>query len=112
LGAQPQVELAADPWNGKTVTYKGTPPTRTLRFTAGGTGTLTALGRVVRTTRRIGHVETFGAPTVRVRVASATGYSHLVVVLSAVRPDGTEILISDGGAATPQLGSKPRTITI
>jgi predicted acyl esterase len=112
LGNRPQIELAANPWNGKTVTYDGLPPTRTLRFTLGGTGTLTALGKVARTTRRVGHVETFGAPTVRIRASSSSGYSHLVVVLSAVQPNGSEILISDGGTATPQLGAKPRTITI
>jgi predicted acyl esterase len=112
VGKRPQVELAADPWNGKTVTYNGIPPTRTLRFTLAGSGTLTALGKVARTTGRVGHVETFGAPTVQIRASSTTGYSHLVVVLSAIRPDGSEIVISDGGATTAQLGPKPRTITI
>ncbi len=112
LGSRPQVELAAEPWNGKTVTYNGVPPTRALHFTLNGLNTLTALGKVVRTTRRVGHVETFGAPVVRIRASSATGYAHLVVVLSAVGPDGSEIVISDGGAATPGLGPKPRTITI
>ena len=31
-----KVELAPNPWNGKTVTYDGLPPTRILRFTARG----------------------------------------------------------------------------
>jgi len=112
LGRRPQVEVAADPWNGKTVTYNGVPPTRALHFALGGSSTLTALGKVARTSSGIGHVETFGAPVIRIRASSRTGYAHLVAVLSAVRPDGSEILISDGGTTTPQLGPKPRTITI
>jgi ABC-2 type transport system ATP-binding protein len=112
LGKRPQIELAADPWTGKTVTFNGVPPTRTLHFTLGGTGTLTTLGKVVRTSRPVAHVETFGAPVVRIRASSRTGYDHLVVVLSAVRRDGSQILISDGGTATPQLGPKTRTVTI
>ncbi len=112
LGNHPRVELAADPWSGKTVTFNGIPPTRTLRFTLGGSGTLTTFGKVVRTTRPVTHVETFGTPVVRVRMSSRTGYSHLVVVLSAVRSDGSQIVISDGGSATPRLGRKARTITI
>jgi predicted acyl esterase len=83
-----------------------------LHFTLGGTGTLTTLGKVVRTSQPVAHVETFGAPVVRIRASSRTGYDHLVVVLSAVRRDGSQILISDGGTATPQLGPKTRTVTI
>jgi predicted acyl esterase len=111
LGRRPQVELAADPWSGKTVTYNGLPPTRTLRFSRSGRSTLTAAGKVVRTLGRVLHIETFGTPTVRIQASSRTGYAHFAVVLSAVTPSGKEIVISDGGAAT-QLRSKGRTVTV
>ena len=40
----PKVELAADPWSGKTVTYNGLPATRILRFASGRSARLTASG--------------------------------------------------------------------
>jgi predicted acyl esterase len=113
LGARPEVELAADPWNGKTATFRGLPAARTLKYSfSGGRRTLTAAGKVVRTSGRVRHLETFGTASVRVTVSSRTGYPHLVAVLSAARPDGSEIVISDGGVATAGLSSKPRTVTI
>ena len=107
-----KVELAADPWSGKTVTYNGLPPTRLLRFSARARSRLSATGKVVRTFARVKHVETFGAPTVRLRVSSRTGYRHLVAVLSAVRRDGAESVITDGGIETPTLGARARSVTI
>ena len=108
----PKVELAADPWSGKTVTYNGLPPTRVLRFTSRGTSRLGASGKVVRTLGRVRHLETFGTPVVRVAIGSRTGYRHLVAVLSAVRPGGGETVISDGGIELPRLTAKPRTLAI
>jgi predicted acyl esterase len=107
-----RVELAEDPWNGKTVTYNGLPPTRALHFAVRRRGVLTATGRIVRTFGRVGHTETFGTPVVRVTVSSRSGYDHLVAALSAVTRSGKEILIADGGAATPSLGTKARTVAI
>jgi predicted acyl esterase len=112
LGRRPQVELATDPWSGKTVTYDGLPATRTLRFARRGHSTLTASGKVVRTFPPVAHVETFGTPVVHVHASSRTGYSHLVVAVTAVRPNGSQLLLSDGGAATRTLGRKARTVTI
>jgi predicted acyl esterase len=83
-----------------------------LRFTFAGSRRLTAGGKIVRTTKPVAHVETFGVPTVRVQISSRAGYRHLVVVLSAVRRDGTEVVVTDGGTATPTLGAKARTVTI
>ena len=108
----PKVELAADPWSGRTVTYDRLPATRLLRFASRAPGRLTASGKVVRTFAHVRHVETFGDPLVRLRVASRTGYRHLVAVLTAVRPDGSETVISDGGIETPTLGRRARTVTI
>jgi ABC-2 type transport system ATP-binding protein len=112
LGSRPNVLLAADPWTRKVQTYVGIPPTRSLTFTFKSSGTLTASGKVVRTTARVPHLETFGSPTVRVRISSKTHYRHLVAVLSAVRPDGSELVVTDGGAETSTLGPKVATITI
>ena len=49
---------------------------------------------------------------VKVSFASSTGYKHLVAVLSAVPRDGSEILISDGGADTQAAGRGVTTVTI
>lgn len=112
-GIQPgQVELAPSPWNGKTVTYRALPPTRALRYLSARRGALTDSNKVVATFARVPHIETFGTPVVRVTVSAPKGYDHLVAVLSAVTKSHREILISDGGAATPELGAKPRTIAI
>jgi len=61
---------------------------------------------------RVGRIETFGAPTVRVTLSSRTGYRHLVAVLTAATPAGGETVVSDGGIELPPLGRKPRTVTI
>ena len=52
------------------------------------------------------------APIVKVSFATPTGYKHLVAVLSAITPSGSEIVISDGGADTQTSGKSPRTVTI
>jgi predicted acyl esterase len=108
----PNVELAPDPWNGKTVTYNGLPPTRTLRFATRGTNRLGPTGKVVRNLGRVQHIETFGTPIVRVALTSRSGYRHLVAVLTAIRPGGAEAVISDGGIELPALSTKSRTVTI
>jgi predicted acyl esterase len=56
-------------------------------------------------------LETFGAPTVRARINSTTGWSHLVAVLVARTPGGQEIVVSEGGTPT-RLGARPTTVTI
>jgi len=66
----------------------------------------------VRTTTRVRHLESFGAPTVKISFATSTGYKHLVAVLSAITPSGSEIVVCDGGADTQTSGKSPRTVTI
>jgi predicted acyl esterase len=56
-------------------------------------------------------VETFGAPVATVSIASSNGWPHVVAVLSALTPQGKEIVVSSGGARTA-LTSRPRPITI
>ena len=109
IDKRPPVEVAPDPW-GKPVSFKALPRTRKLTFSFRGTRVLSAVGKVVRTTTRVRHLETFGSPVVKVSFATRTGYKHLVAVLSALKPDGTEIVIADGGADTQS--KRSRTVTI
>ena len=95
------VELAPDPFHG-THAYAGLPPTHTVSFhTHEGSRTIGGADRVVRalgTTQR--PLETFGSGTVRVAVTAGRGWMHLVAVLSARRPDGTTVVVADGGVPT------------
>jgi predicted acyl esterase len=111
IDKRPPIEIAPDPW-GKTVSFKALPKTRTLNFSFRGTRVLSAEGKVVRTTTRVRHLETFGSPIVKVSFVTRSGYKHLVAVLSALKPDGTETVIADGGADTQASGKKSRTVAI
>src|SRR6266540_3593203 len=79
IDKRPPVELAPDPWTGRTFQYRSLPTRRTLRLTFAGT--------------------------------SSTGWPHVVAVLSALTPQGKEIVVSAGGART-QLRGKARAITV
>jgi pimeloyl-ACP methyl ester carboxylesterase len=108
---QPAVEIAPDPFRGRTVTYRrALPPTRDVTFTLRGNTTIAADGKVVRRTAPRPLTETFGAPLVRFTATSTTGWSHLVAVLVA-RRGSTSVVVSEGAAQT-RLGSAPRAITI
>ena len=111
IDKRPSIEIAPDPWH-KPVSFKSLPKPRALTFTLRGRRTLSAEGKVARTTARVPHLESFGAPVVKVSFATPTGYKHLVAVLSAVTPTGSEIVISDGGADTQASGTGARTVTI
>jgi predicted acyl esterase len=107
----PPIEIAPDPWR-KPTQFKSLPKPRQLTFAFRGKTTLSAEGKVARTTARVRHLESFGAPIVKITVATATGYKHLVAVLSAITPSGSEIVVSDGGTDTQASGKNPRTVTI
>jgi predicted acyl esterase len=111
IDKRPAVELAPDPWQPP-VAFKTVPRARTLTFPRQGRQTLSADGKVVRTTGPVRHLETFGAPLVKVRFATPTGYKHLVAVLSALTPAGKELVVSDGGADTESSGRTARVVTI
>lgn len=106
------VELAPDPWTGRTTSYRGLPARRTLRLSFPGRASIGASGKVART-RKLprGRLETFGAPLVRIPLASTTGWPHVVAVISAVTAQGKEIVVSAGGART-RLGSRARLVVI
>ncbi|CAN5262123.1 hypothetical protein BH18ACT12_BH18ACT12_19850 [soil metagenome] len=109
---RPPIESSPDPWRLPTTSFRALPKPLRLTFTLGGRRTLSAQGKVVRSTAPVRRLETFGAPQVKVTFSTTTGYKHLVAVLSAITPTGSEILIADGGAATPASDRRPRTVTI
>jgi hypothetical protein len=111
IDKRPPIEIAPDPWR-RPVSFRTLPKPRRLTFAFRGSRTLSAEGKVARTTASVRHLESFGAPTVKISFATSTGYKHLVGVLSAITPSGSEIVISDGGADTRTSGRSPRTITI
>jgi predicted acyl esterase len=108
---RPPIEIAPDPWR-KPTPFRSLPKPRQLTFAFRGQRTLSAEGKVARTTVRVRHLESFGAPIVKISFATSTGYKHLVAVLSAITPSGSEIVVSDGGADTQTADKRIRTVTI
>jgi hypothetical protein len=104
------VEVAPDPWRGKTVSYAGLPAVKHLAFTSRVRSAIPARGKAVRAFRATATMEQFGAPVVRVTASSRTLWPHLVAVLAKVEPDGSETVLSDGGTVT-RFGRAPRTVT-
>jgi predicted acyl esterase len=108
----PRVELAPDPWTGRSFRYQGLPPTRDLRLAFPGRRTIGAEGKVVRTLRLPRRrLETFGVPVLRMTASSATGWPRLVAELTARTPRG-EVVVADGGAQTPRIGRRARQVTM
>jgi predicted acyl esterase len=105
IDTRPPVELAPDPFlEAQNRSYAGLPPTRTLTYAFRGRArTIGPLGKVVRAvgpTR--GVLETFGAPVVRVQASGS--FDRIVAVLTATRPNGTELVVSAGGAKVALTG--------
>jgi predicted acyl esterase len=112
IDTEPPVEVAPDPWTGKTFSYKKLPARKTLRLSFPGRREITSTGKVARTLpRRKARLETFGAPVLRVALSSPNGWPHVVAVLSALTPDGREIVVSSGGARV-RLRSKRKDVAI
>jgi predicted acyl esterase len=107
IDTRPPVEVAPNPFKGKGVSYAGLPPTKSLRFDFKGKAAIDESGKVVRTVKLPKTpLEEFGSARVTVTASSATGYPHLVAVLSALTPKG-EVILSEGGiqrsySATPK----------
>jgi predicted acyl esterase len=113
IDTRPRIELAPDPWTGRTTQYVRQPDRRVLRLRWRGRAAIDGSGKVVRTTaptRRLN--ETFGSALASVRASSSTRWPHLVAVLSAINPRGEEFVVSAGGAPTPALSATGRLITI
>src|SRR5262249_26296062 len=107
------VEIAPDPWRRPTASFKALPKTRTLKFSFSKRSVLTADGKVVRTTKRVAHTETFGSPVVSVQFSQGkSGYAHLAAVLSALTPARKEIVVADGGTETQTATNRAGKVTI
>jgi predicted acyl esterase len=114
IDTRPPFEVAADPWTGKTTSYKTWPKTKVMNLKlTGAKRTIAATDRVVRTVklpkRRL---EAFGSATVTATVSSTSGWPHLVAVLSALTPGGGETVIGEGGIPTPGLTAQSTRGTI
>jgi pimeloyl-ACP methyl ester carboxylesterase len=107
------VELAPDPFReAQNVSYPGLPPTRTASFGGCGRKTIDGSGKVVRTIGRAhAKLETFGSATVRVKLKTGRGWTHVIAVLTARTPNGSTILVSDGGVPT-NAGRRTATIRL
>ena len=113
IDTRPRFELAPDPWRPRTYRAAKPPARRVLRLRFRGRKTMSGLGEAVRTvapTRR--RNETFGNALVSVKAATRTGWPHLVAVLSAITPNGQEIVVSEGGVPTATLRGTARLLTI
>jgi predicted acyl esterase len=113
IDTQPPVELAPDPWTGSTSSYPGLPPAKTLTYKLPGKTSISVRGKVVRTTKRLSmRVETFGSASLKLLASSSTSWPHLVAVLSALTPDGKEIVVSEGGMQPEGLTASAHSVTI
>jgi len=109
IDKRPPIEVAKSPFSG-TVQYARPPVLSSVRFAAtGGTFGSGSLVRIFRLPKQ--RVETFGDATVTASVKTAAPVAHLVGVLSAIAPDGTETVVSDGGVPL-RVPTKSRKVTI
>jgi predicted acyl esterase len=112
IDRQPPIEAAPDPWTGRTFQFRTLPARKTLRLAYPGHSAIGSTGKVARTRPRLrARTETFGAPVVRVSLASPNGWPQVVAVLSALTPQGKELVVSAGGARV-HLGKRPKRARI
>ena len=105
IDLKPPVEVAADPWTGKTASFASLPPTKTLTVAFKGKSTMRGDAKIVRTSKvTLAAAETFGAPVVRATVSGS--FSHVVAVLTA-----GNTIVSEGGTALTA-STKPHTVSI
>jgi alpha-beta hydrolase superfamily lysophospholipase len=120
IDTSPPVEVAPTPFVASGVRrYRGIPgvagtttayfATRKKPWRIGSTGKLSLAPGAWRLASRL---ETFGSAVVTVTAATPTRWPHLVAVLSAIPPTGPEIIVADGGMATPALSRARRTLKI
>jgi predicted acyl esterase len=102
--------IGPEHFGGTIVESSGLPATSNARFSFAGAKVIERPGKFVRTTPRLpAALETFGAPSVRLRVTPRKGWSRIVAVLSALTPSG-EVVVGAGGV--PLSGSRARAVTI
>ena len=112
IDRQPPIEVAPDPWTGRTFQYRTLPAKRLLSLKYPGRSAIGSTGKVARTRPRLrARTETFGAPVLRVWLASPNGWPQVVAVLSALTPQRRELVVSAGGARV-HLGKRPKRTRI
>ena len=95
------VQVASDPWSGKTASFARPPAVKSLTLVSQARSGLSARGKVVRTfTLPKRNLEQFGAPVVRITASTATQWPHLVAVLTSVDAAGRETVLTEGGTIT------------
>jgi predicted acyl esterase len=113
IDTRPPIEVAADPWTGKTASFKTFPKTKVLSFPLKGAARITASDKVERTVKLPKRaLEAFGSASVSVRLSSTSGWPHIVAVLSALTPGGGETVISEGAVLTSGLTGQSTRVTI
>jgi hypothetical protein len=108
IQTKPSIELAHDPWDGKTTSYTTLPATKTISLALPGVTAMSgATGKVQRSVRFTGGPhETFGDSTVSVSYSGAKSWDRLVAVLTIA---GSSTPISVGGT---KLTGPSGTVTI
>jgi dienelactone hydrolase len=90
------VELAHDPWDGKTASYKLLPKTRKASVNLPGGTKLGGAGFATRSARLTGGPhETFGAGSLSVHYSGATNWTQLVATVSV---KGSKTPVTEGAA--------------
>ena len=113
IESRPPIEIAPDPWRGRSVEFRTLPRRKVVSYRLKGTRTIESAGSVVRALRLPRRpLELFGPPLIQANLSTKTGWQHLVAVLSAVTPDRKEVVVSTGGASTASVGPKTRRVTI
>lgn len=101
------IQVAPDPFRGKTRGYKTLPATRTTHVGFSGTNTLTGEGKGTRTSGRLRvSIETFGAGRLHLQATLSGGWERLVAVLTARTPKHKTIVVSEGGINTMAMTGK------
>ena len=90
------VELAHDPWDGRTTSYQKLPATRRASVNLPGKTKLTGAAFATRSARLTGGPhETFGDGFVTVHYSGATNWTHLVATVSV---KGSKTPVTEGAA--------------
>jgi dienelactone hydrolase len=90
------VELAHDPWDGRTTSYQKLPATRKASVNLPGKTKLTGAAFATRSARLTGGPhETFGNGFVTVHYSGATNWTHLVATVSV---KGSKTPVTEGAA--------------
>ena len=110
--APASVYVAPENFSGQVPRRGGTlPPTSPTVVAFPGVSTFARTGKAVRSTPLRRAVEVYGSPTLKTSVAASGGWSRLVAVLTALTPQGREIVVAAGGVPTRR-GAQKLTIKL